>query len=123
MKRIFIAAILVFLTGSSQTVVAGGANVEDVKIEKSADGSFTFHVTVKHGDTGWDHYANKWEVSGPDGTVYGTRILHHPHENEQPFTRSKRGVEIPEGVEKVTIKAYDSVHGATGEEMTVDLPR
>ena len=40
--------------------------------------------------TGWEHYANKWDVVGPDDTILGTRVLLHPHVNEQPFTRSFR---------------------------------
>ena len=43
-------------------------------------------VTVQHADTGWDHYADAWEVLAPDGTVLGTRTLLHPHTDEQPFT-------------------------------------
>ena len=44
-------------------------------------------VTVRtNDDAGWDHYADKWIVEGPDGAVYGERVLAHPHENEQPFT-------------------------------------
>lgn len=102
--------------------LAGGADVEKVNVRKTAAGTYSFDVTVRHGDTGWDHYANKWDIVGPDGTVYGTRILHHPHENEQPFTRSKSGVEIPPGVRKITIRAGDSVHGYDGREMVVELP-
>jgi hypothetical protein len=75
---------------------------------------------VRHADTGWDHYANRWDVLAPDGTVLGTRTLLHPHENEQPFTRSLSGVSVPEGVRSVTIRANDSVHGEGGREVTVE---
>jgi hypothetical protein len=47
----------------------------------------------------------------------------HPHENEQPFTRSLTGVAIPDGVTEVTIRAHDSVDGYGGKEFTVALPR
>ena len=122
MRQIFCAMFMVLLIGAVGSAIAGGADVEDVKFERGPDGSYTFHVTVRHGDTGWDHYANKWDVRGPDDTVYGTRVLHHPHENEQPFTRSQSGIEIPAGVKKVIIRAYDSQHGTTGKEITVELP-
>ena len=26
-------------------------------------------MTVRHADTGWDHYADKWDVVAPDGAV------------------------------------------------------
>ena len=82
------------------TAGAGEANVVGVKISKESANSYRFDVTVRHDDKGWDHYANKWDVVAPDGSVLGTRELAHPHENEQPFTRSLSGVRIPDGVER-----------------------
>jgi len=101
--------------------LAGEADVVGVKARGGGDGTWSFTVTVKHDDEGWDHYANKWEVLSPDGVVLGTRILLHPHVGEQPFTRSLGGVEIPEGVGKVIVRAKDSVHGYGGEEMEVEM--
>ena len=102
--------------------LAGEADVVGVKARSEGNGNWSFSVTVRHGDEGWDHYANQWEVLGPDGEVLGTRVLLHPHVGEQPFTRSLGGVEIAEVVEKVVIRARDSVHGYGGEEMEVELP-
>lgn len=84
--------------------------------------TWRFDVTVVHGDTGWEHYADAWRVVGPDGTVYGTRTLLHPHVNEQPFTRSLSGVAIPDTVDSVTIEARDSVHGWGSTTIVVRLP-
>ncbi len=89
----------------------------------SGAGVYSFAVSVRHGDTGWEHYADAWDVLGPDGTVLGTRELAHPHENEQPFTRSLSGVAIPQGTNKVRIRARDKVHGHGGLVMEVVLPR
>jgi hypothetical protein len=50
-------------------------------------------------------------------------VLYHPHENEQPFTRSLSGVVIPQNVNQVKIRARDSVHGYAAQEFLVDLPR
>ena len=77
-------------------VLAGESDVTDVVVTDQGDGRFRFDVTVRHADEGWDHYADKWVVKGPDGTVYGERVLLHPHETEQPFTRSQTGIEIPD---------------------------
>ena len=85
--------------------------------------TWRFSVTVAHADEGWDHYADAWDVVGPDGTLLGTRTLAHPHETEQPFTRSLGGVFIPADVHEVTIRARDSVHGYGGAEVTVELSR
>jgi hypothetical protein len=102
---------------------AGEADVVKAEAAGQGDGTWRFHVTVRHDDTGWDHYADRWDVLAPDGTVLGSRVLLHPHEHEQPFTRSLGGVEIPAEVTEVTIRANDSEHGTGGAEVTVALPR
>lgn len=90
---------------------AGEAEVEEVAVRMSASGSASFDVTVSHADSGWKHYADRWDVLDADGNVLGQRVLLHPHVNEQPFTRSLGGVAIPAGINEVYIQAHDSVHG------------
>ena len=104
-------------------VHAGEADVIDVSVTQTAENVFSFSVTVRHDDTGWDHYANKWDVVAPDGKVLGIRTLHHPHENEQPFTRSLSGVQIPQNIHEVTIRAHDSVHQYGGKTVTVNISK
>ena len=102
--------------------VAGEADVVKVEAVRSSAGAYDFHVSVRHDDAGWDHYANVWQVTAPDGSMLGERVLLHPHENEQPFTRSLIGVSIPEGIDTVTVRAGDKVHEFGGAEMDVKLP-
>lgn len=78
-------------------------------------------VTVRHPDTGWEHYADAWRVVGAGGEVHGTRTLLHPHENEQPFTRSLSGLVLPAGTREVWIEAHDTVHGWSGKRLRVEL--
>lgn len=101
--------------------LAGEADVQAVTFHQSPDGSYRFDVTLQHADTGWDHYADRWEVLTPQGDVIATRTLYHPHVEEQPFTRSLSGVTLPPGVHQVVIRAHDSVHGYGGKERRVDL--
>ena len=115
------ATLIVLLMLALGPAVAGEADVVDVKISKQGN-TFSFDVTVKHADTGWDHYANSWEVVAPDGTVLGKRVLFHPHVDEQPFTRSLSNVRIPADVKQVIVRAGDSKHEFGGKEMTVDVP-
>ena len=112
---------LMMLAGAA--AMAGEANVVGVKIFKEGTGTYRFDVTVRHGDEGWTHYADSWQVRTYDGKVLGTRKLAHPHEKEQPFTRSLPGVHIPERVSMVTIRAHDLVHGYGGGEVRVTVPR
>ena len=93
-----------------------------------AGSTWTFAVTVAHPDTGWEDYADGWDVVLPDGTVIKpdadspfTRLLLHPHETEQPFTRSQSGIVIPVGVTRVIVRAHDLVDGFGGREIEVDL--
>ena len=102
---------------------AGKADVLQVEVTPSPRGAgFDFAVTVRHDDSGWDHYANRWEVVGPDGRVIATRTLFHPHVDEQPFTRHLRGVAIAPTVTWVRVRGHDLVHGDGGRVVTVSVP-
>jgi hypothetical protein len=106
----------------------GNADVVSVRAVQNADGTWTFHVTVRHPDTGWEDYADGWDVITPEGRVLKpdpdsafTRTLLHPHVDEQPFTRSQAGIVIPDGVTTVRVRAHDLVDGWGGQEVVVDL--
>ena len=107
---------------------AANADVTYVRAVQTDAATWTFHVTVEHPDTGWEDYADGWDVLTPDGTVLKpdpeepfTRLLLHPHVGEQPFTRSQSGIVIPEGVTQVRVRAHDLVDGYGGREVIVDL--
>jgi hypothetical protein len=112
------AAVFCFMT---TLAAAGEVDVEAVSYKQAADGSYRFDVTLRHADAGWDHYADRWDVLTPAGEIIATRTLHHPHVDEQPFTRSLSGVKIPDSVSQVVVRGHDSVHGYGGEEKRVDL--
>lgn len=102
---------------------AGPADVLQVQIRPAAaPGTFDIEVTVRHADSGWDHYANRWELLAPDGSVIATRRLAHPHVHEQPFTRGLEGVRIAPGSTWVRVRAHDLVHGYGGREVTLSVP-
>ncbi len=108
---------------SPVTTTAGCADVVAAEATAAGDGTFAFAVTVRSADTGWEKYADAWQVLGPEGAVLGTRDLLHPHVDKQPFTRSLGGVEIPDGVAEVTVRARDSVAGWCGAEVTLAVSR
>lgn len=116
-----LAAMLVVGLGWPGIAAAGKASVVKVKANSSG-GGYYFTVTVAHADTGWDHYANKFEILSPDGKVLGTRVLFHPHVDEQPFTRGSSVISIPPGITNVIVRAWDSVHKAGDKTFTVKLP-
>lgn len=107
---------------------AADADVTFVRVVETAPDIYTFHVTVAHPDRGWEDYADGWDVVLPDGSAIlpqpdarYTRPLLHPHVDEQPFTRSQSGLEIPSGIVTVTVRAHDLVDGYGGKMVTVDL--
>ena len=116
MRQLLFIALLAPLPN----VMANDAEV--VKTEFTRQGT-TWHVstTLRHDDTGWEHYADAWRVVDRAGKVLGKRVLYHPHENEQPFTRSQSGISIPEGVSIVFVEAHDKVHGWNKQRVRVDL--
>jgi hypothetical protein len=118
MRFLLIACLLL-----AQGALAGEADVVDVKVRRSSAGTYDFDITVKSVDKGWDYYADAFEVLGPDGRVLGRRILLHPHETEQPFTRDLYGVSIPAGVTQVTVRARHKPKGYEGATLSVTLPR
>jgi hypothetical protein len=93
-----------------------------VEVVELTDSTFRFDVTIASADTGWDKYADAWEVRAENGEVLGTRVLAHPHVDEQPFTRSLAGVDVPQGTQRVEIAARDSVEGFCGQTLSVSIP-
>lgn len=113
-----LAGTLILAAGPA---AAGEADVVEVAVHKTGERTYRVDVTVRHADAGWDHYADKWDVLLPDGTVLGTRTLYHPHVEEQPFTRSLGDVRVPAGAEAIEVRVHDSVHGYGGETRRVRL--
>ena len=113
---------LVALLGAEPSL-AGLADVLKVEIRPTVElGRYDIDVTLRHADSGWDHYANRWELLAPDGEVIATRVLAHPHVHEQPFTRGLSAVRIPDEFTWVRIRAHDLVHGYGGREVTLSVP-
>ena len=102
--------------------LANEVKVVGADVASGADGRYRFSVTLLHADNGWDHYADRWQVLTPNGDVIATRVLVHPHDSEQPFTRGLSGLAIPAGITWVNIRAHDKVHGDGPEMLKVILP-
>ncbi len=100
---------------------AGEADIVDLAIINLGNDQFRIDATVIHADTGWQHYANRWDVSSTEGAVLGSRKLLHPHESEQPFTRSLT-LTIPPDVTEVVVRAHDLEHELGGATMTITVP-
>jgi len=103
MKKFYILIVLALSSFANEAVI------EDVQVTK-LNGSYSFAVRILHEDSGWKHYVDAYEVLDKEGNVLAKRVLWHPHENEQPFTRSLNNVKIPD-LKTVFLRAHDSVDG------------
>lgn len=118
--RLAAALLALGATGAAQ---AGDVKVLAAEFRSGGDHRWSVSVTLKHHDTGWDHYADEWRVVDGKGRVLGDRVLYHPHVGEQPFTRGLDGVKVPPDVTTVYVEAHDKVHGWSPQRLTVDLSR
>ncbi len=114
MRYLILSALL------ASPAFADPPTVEQVSAQSNGD-TWRFDVTIRHSDTGWDDYADGWRVLDMQGDELGMRVLHHPHVDEQPFTRSLGGVVIPDGTTQVQIQARDNVGGWSEDTTVVDL--
>ncbi len=122
MRSGFIPMLLIGLSVLVRMAEAGDVTIVDASGQRQA-GQWRFDVTLQHRDSGWDHYADRWQIIDAKGNVLGQRILYHPHEQQQPFTRSLTGVSLPDDIDRVFIEAHDSVHGWAAIRFTVTLDK
>lgn len=115
-RYIFIFCSLFFTT----PLFAGEVEIINAALEQYS-GQWTIRVTLKHADRGWKHYADAWRIVDEKGRTIATRTLHHPHDNEQPFTRNLSGVNIPASSAIVFIEAHDKKHGWSQNRLRIDL--
>jgi len=106
----------------AQPLHAGDVEILNVYLQET-DSGWQAEVTLKHADTGWDHYADAWRIVDGEGRLLKTRVLYHPHVKEQPFTRSLSGISIPADLDKVYVEAHDKRHGWSSHKVEVDLTR
>ena len=113
-----VTALLPDAAGESLT--STHPEIRFVRARQSGD-AWNFDVTLAYPDTGWEDYADGWHVALPEGDILGTRVLLHPHVNEQPFTRSLSGVQIPADVAEVIIRSHDLISGYSPDVVRVPL--
>jgi hypothetical protein len=91
-------------------------------LHPSAAAAFNLDVTISSTYDTPQRYADGWRVLTPDGVELGSHTLLHDHATEQPFTRTQRGLVIPDDVEWVIVEGRDLVHGYGGATVEVIVP-
>ncbi len=113
-----IAASLIVYPGSS---TADEVNILSTEFIYINNDQWNAKVTLKHADSGWDHYADKWRIIDSMGKILATRTLYHPHIEEQPFTRGLENISIPNNITTVYVEAHDKLHGWSKKRLKIDL--
>ena len=67
-------------------VLANEVEIVKTRFEKHGS-TWTVDTTLRHNDTGWDHYADKWRVVNQGGKVLGERVKRHTLFMLKPMTR------------------------------------
>jgi hypothetical protein len=111
--HLLFATALGFVSAIAQ---AGEADVIAATAKRNADATYRIDATIKSRDTGWDYYAERFEVVTQDGKILATRVLLHPHQDEQPFTRELDNVKIPVGVAEIKVRALMKRKGKSTNE-------
>jgi hypothetical protein len=117
-----LACSFIVTTAFGHMAWSDAPKVTQVSSERSGMG-WKISVTLTHPDTGWEHFADGWEILDRLGNQIGYRELMHPHVNEQPFTRSLFDVMIPDGEREIFIRTRCSEHGWSDDLIKVTVNR
>ena len=118
----WLLTLFVSVAVSTFSVAVNSSEVDIINVVLTQQsGTWRADVTLNHGDTGWEHYADGWRLVDEQGNVLGNRVLHHPHVNEQPFTRSLGGINIPENTKTIFVEAHDLNRGWSKNRVKVDM--
>lgn len=107
---------------STPFVFANDVEIIKVKLTSYA-GTWQADVTLRHDDAGWKHYADAWRLVDANGNEIGKRTLYHPHDNEQPFTRSLSNFYIAKDIKIIFVEAHDLKHGWSPDRVKIDMSK
>ena len=113
-------SLITFILLFSTSIFASEVEIVDVVLTNNS-GSWRADVTLNHADTGWKHYADGWRLVDEQGNVLANRVLYHPHVNEQPFTRSLSGFDIPKDKKVIYVEAHDFERGWSKNKLKIDM--
>lgn len=96
-------------------------DVIDAELEPQGD-AWRLSATLSSPYDTPERYADAFRARSEDGTELGVRELAHDHANEQPFTRSLTGLNIPNDVARITIEGRDQEYGWGGDTVELEVP-
>lgn len=118
-----LAALVLAALATLSFATAAGAEaprVDSASIVREGNG-WTVRATIRHPDSGWDHYASGWQVLAPDGTVLGFAEITHPHLEGEPIQEELAGITLPEGIDHLMIRVRCTLDGWSARSFRLDL--
>lgn len=124
-------------SGSSATLGASASTSADItpdtkdadhpdvlaaELTSGDDGQWSLDVTLSSMYDSPDRYADGWRVLDESGDTIGEHMLGHDHADEQPVTRTQSALEIPDGVDVLTIEGRDTENGFGGATLDIEVP-
>ena len=101
-------------------LVADEPRIRDATACKSGM-SWRVDVTLEHPDSGWDHYADGWEVLDADGNRLGYRGCITRMSTSSPLPARSPISTCPTARAKIHIRAHCSVDGWGEETFRIDI--
>jgi hypothetical protein len=132
--RLALAVLAALVVGGCQLLYIGVSEEFDaeppdrypeiigVQLVSKGDRVYDVVVSISSPYDSPERYADGWRVVDEEGNVLGTHTLVHDHANEQPFTRTQVGLEIPADVNRITVEGRDLVNGYGGGTLWIDVP-
>ncbi len=98
------------------------ANIAGVDYSTDDGETFTFWVTIYSEDDTGNSTPERWEAWDEDDTVIISHEIVDPvEEDDAPRIHSEAVYDVPEGVDVLVFRGYDSEHGYGGATVTVDF--
>lgn len=96
--------------------------VLDAEVRQSRDGTWSCDVVLYSDPYETSSNLDRWEIHSKDGTLIASHALVQAETLEE-VSDTLEGIEIPDTVEQVTLRAHDKVKGYVGNPIALKLRR
>ncbi|MFP8968169.1 hypothetical protein ACKC9G_16435 [Pokkaliibacter sp. CJK22405] len=96
--------------------------VLDAEVCQCRDGTWKCHILLYAGTTQSPAHLDRWELRSRDGLLLAYHDIPHGNESEA-IQDSLDGIEIPDNVDQVMLRAHNRQQGYVGMPMALPLHR
>ncbi len=106
----------------SLSLLAKEVEISKVELEPTGP-TWTVHVTLRHDDESYEHYANGWRIVDAKQNVLASQELYHPHKKKKSFTDNKTNITIPNTAKVIFLEAQAKPHGWSKRRVRIDMTK